>query len=353
MGIRLNKVLTELNIGLQTAVDFLKNKKSLGEIRDDATPNTKITDQQYDALVSEFSGDKAVKTQAANLFPKKKEKKVEVARTKTEENLHRQQFTPLGKIDLDSLNKPKSAPAEKPAPVEESAPEPEAAAVSQAEEKAPVVEEKAPVAEPEPVVETPVAEVAPEPETVEKKEEPVVEAPVAQPEEEAVAEEPADQQPAEAPAATQQTQEIYTLKSESKLAPKVNVLGKIDLSALNQSTRPKKKTKEEKRKQREEKAAQQRGAAVGPNGEKRKRERIRNDKVDIEAAAKQGQPGQQGGNNSNGGKKKNKGGNQNFSDQPQNQGGKNKNKNKKAVKPVEVSEEDVARQVKETLARLT
>ena len=71
MGIRLNKVLTELNIGLQTAVDFLKNKKSLGEIRDDVTTNTKISDEQYDALVHEFSSDKAVKTQADKLFPKK------------------------------------------------------------------------------------------------------------------------------------------------------------------------------------------------------------------------------------------------------------------------------------------
>ena len=75
MGVRLNKVLTELNIGLQTAVDFLKRKSSLGEIRDDATTNTKITDEQYEALVREFSGDKAVKTQAEKLFTKMKEKK--------------------------------------------------------------------------------------------------------------------------------------------------------------------------------------------------------------------------------------------------------------------------------------
>ena len=102
MGIRLNKVLTELNIGLQTAVDFLKKKTSLGDIRDDATTNTKISDEQYAALVEEFSSDKAVKTQADKLFPKKpKEKKPEaastVAKTKTEEELkQRQQFKPLG-----------------------------------------------------------------------------------------------------------------------------------------------------------------------------------------------------------------------------------------------------------------
>ena len=74
MGVRLNKVLTELNIGLQTAVDYLKNKKSLGEIKDDANMNTKINDEQYEALVKEFRGDKDVKTQAGMMFPKKKEK---------------------------------------------------------------------------------------------------------------------------------------------------------------------------------------------------------------------------------------------------------------------------------------
>ena len=155
----------------------------------------------------------------------------------------------------------------------------------------------------------------------------------------------------EEPAKRDNEPAIYTLKSEAKLAPKVNVLGKIDLSAINQSTRPKKKSKEEKRKQREEKAAQMRGGSQ-QGGEKRKRERIRTDKIDIEAAAKQ-QQGQ--------GKNKNKAKNGRPDDQrqqgggnvQQGQGGKKKNKNRQPVKPVEVSEEDVARQVKETLARLT
>ena len=235
MGVRLNKVLTELNIGLQTAVDFLRKKSNLGEVKDDATPNTKITDDQYQALVNEFNGDKEVKTQAAQLFPKKdkkKEKKPEVITVKEEV---RQSFKPLGKIDLDSIGKkpaPAAEPVEKPEPVVEK----------------PVVEaEKKPVEEkPEPVVEKP-----------EEKAEPVVESPVeepvveveqpqtvaeetTQPEDEA--EEPDDETPqvAEQPAAASTT-EVFSLRSESKLAPKVNVLGKIDLSALNQSTRPKKK----------------------------------------------------------------------------------------------------------------
>ena len=370
MGIRLNKVLTELNIGLQTAVDFLKNKASLGEIRDDVTTNTKISDQQYGALVEAFSSDKAVKTQADKLFPKKPKEKKPVStdsqpegpvKTKTEEEmLQRQQFKPLGKIDLESLNKPKPAPQPSASPEKKA--EPAAAAESQAqknvEKPAPVKEETAPVEktpveevvvekvvkveeqpQPKAVVETPVEAQAPVAEPVEERP-----APVAAPTEPVVAA-PAEPEP---PAATAPQKEIFTLKSEEKMAPKVNVLGKIDLSAINQSTRPKKKTKEEKRKQREEKAAQQRTGAQG--GEKKKRERIRTGKVDIEEAAKQQQQQQQ---QQGGGKKKNKGGNQNFSDQAS-QGGKNKkSKNRQPVKPLEVNEEDVARQVKETLARLT
>ena len=114
----------------------------------------------------------------------------------------------------------------------------------------------------------------------------------------------------------------------------MNVLGKIDLATLNQSTRPKKKSKEEKRKEREEKAQQQRG-------DKKKRERINKVRVDINAASNQP-------SNGNGGKQNNNG----------NAGGSSKNKKKNRnrggqQKPAEVSDEDVARQVKETLARLT
>jgi len=339
MGVRLNKVLTELNIGLQTAVDFLKKKSSLGEIRDDATTNTKISDEQYEALVQAFSGDKAVKTQAEKLFiNKKKDKKVEKPSVKVENEevsveQPRQQFKPLGKIDLDALNKPKAV---QPEPVKEVKPEPAAESPVKEEPKPepkPVVVEE-PKKEEVKVVETPKPQPEPKVEKVEVKEVP------AQPEKVEEAQ----------PAAPVEEKEIFTLKSETKLAPKVNVLGKIDLSTLNQSTRPKKKTKEEKRKQREEKAAQMHGGANNAqNGEKRKRERIRSGKVDIEEAAKQQQQQQQGG-----GKKKNKGGNQNFQDNNNNQQGGKKNKNKNfQPRPIEANEEDVARQVKETLARLT
>ena len=300
MGVRLNKVLSELNIGLQTAVDFLKNKKELGEVKDEMTPNTKISDEQYQALVGEFKGDKAVKTQADMIFtkkikekkPEKVEKVVEKKITATEEQLeHRPQFKPVGKIDLDAVGK---KPAEK-----------------KMEEEAPVTAAESPVEEPEIDVKV-------------KGAEPVVESPqISEPEPEV--EQPANDEPV----------------NEETTTSGVKVIGKIDLSSINQSTRPKKKTKEERRKEREEKAA----AMHQANGERKKRERIRTGKVDIEAAANQASQQQ-------GKKNKNKGGNQNFNDNQQ-QGGGKKNKKNRPVKPLEVDDEAVARQVKETLARLT
>ena len=334
MGVRLNKVLTELNIGLQTAVDYLKNKKSLGEIKDDANVNTKISDEQYQALVKEFSRDKDVKKQANMIFPKKEKKdkqKPKEQKVEMKEDT-RQTFTPLGKIDLDSLNGKK--PAAKPAaePVKEEKPAPKTAAVSPVKEEVKKEEVK------KEIEEVKVAEVKPEPK-VEVKPEPKPE-PVAEVKQEVPqSEEEPDKEPDKAP-------EVYKLKTEKKAVPNLNVVGKIDLDSLNQSTRPKKKSKEERRKEREEKQAQLHGG----NGEKKKRERIRGGKerVDIEAAANQ-----DNGNGKNGKQKKNKGGNQNFQDNGNQQQGGKKNKKNRPVKPLEVDDEAVARQVKETLARLT
>ena len=322
MGVRLNKVLTELNIGLQTAIDYLKNKPSLGEIKDDANVNTKISDEQYDALVREFKGDKDVKTQAGMIFPKKKEKpkkeiKPEPVVEVKEET--RQTFTPLGKIDLDAIGKP-AKKEEKPQQV---------STEPQKSQEGPVAEVKE---------EKPVA-AKPEKEAEQKQEQPV------ELKEEVKVELDQDEANQDDSDSPEETAEIFTLKSEEKMAPKVNVLGKIDLDSLNQSTRPKKKSKEERRKEREEKQAQMHGG----NGEKKKRERIRGGKerVDIEAAANQEK------NQNNKKNNKSKGGNQNFQDNNQQGGGKNKKKNRPIQKPLEVDDEAVARQVKETLARLT
>ncbi len=372
MSIRLNKVLTELNIGLQTAVDFLKNKKSLGEIRDDANVNTKISDEQYGALVAQFKGDKDIKNEAEKMFAKKgKDKKAE-KKSSSANDLVTQvpKFKPVGKIDLDNLgkqqvanksaahdgnaeqktaavsqsadNKPQQPSAPKPA-VEPVAPKAEQKPVQKpAADAKPTVEPK-PAAEQKPVVEPkPVPKSEPANKLEPKPTKPVAETPV---------ESPAKSAEATAPASagsSDSDNKIFTLKSEKKLAPKVNVLGKIDLSSLNQSTRPKKKSKEERKKEREEKAAQM-------HGEKKKRQRINKERVDIEAAANEG-------NNNGGGKKKknkggnnnnNGGGNNNNNGNNGNNGGGKKNKKNRQPKPIEVNEEDVARQVKETLARLT
>ncbi len=305
MGVRLNKVLSELNIGLQTAVDFLKKKSELGDIKDDATPNTKISDEQYEALVGEFNGDKAVKTKADMLFPKKpKEKKVEKKPAPAAEELLEKgplpQFKTVGKIDLDTVGKAKPTPK----------PEPVAAAEPEKPEPEPVKEEVP--------AEEPAQPVVTEPEPVEDVEETVDDEP--------------ESAEASAPATVEMAKTPGDLKAAQN-APQLNVVGKIDLDSLNQSTRPKKKSKEERKREREEKAA----------GERKKRERIRQGRVDIEAAAKMASKNE----------KKNK---PNGGQQPQGQqqqGGGKKNKKNRPVKPLEVDEEAVARQVKETLARLT
>jgi len=311
MSIRLNKAIRELNIGLQTAVDFLEKKK-LGEVKGDL--NFKLSDEQYDALVEEFKSDKDVKNNAARLFQKKpKEKKPTEPKPEPKvESLvdqHRPKFKTVGKIDLNEVGKkPAEKKVEKPVEVEQPAVEEEPKKV---EKEEPVVTTETVVPVEKNVVEESAVET--EPATTETTK------PAAE-------EEPSQQKEETEPTAS--SKEIFTTKNEDKLlnATKVNVLGKIDLSSLNQSTRPKKKSKEERRKEREEKAA----------GERKKRERIKQGRVDINAAANQQPSGANAGGNGggkSGGKKK-----------------KNRNRNQK---PLEVSEEDVARQVKETLARLT
>ena len=341
MGVRLNKVLSELNIGLQTAVDFLKKKNHLGEVKDDVTPNTKISDEQYEALVGEFKGDKAVKTKADMLFLKKpKDKKVEKTEKKSssaEELLEpRPQLKPVGKIDLDNIGKPKpSAPAAElePKPSAEVKPEPEQKPAPEvvAEQKPQMAAEPQQAPASEPVVEADAEEPAQE------VAEAVAEEPSAPSLSDSLQEEVSDDEPEvkDEQAERRSQPELAKTPGDAKVAqnaPQLNVLGKIDLSSINQSTRPKKKSKEERRKEREEKAA----------GERKKRERIRQGKVDIEAAAKQAAKSE----------KKQKDNRQQQANQQQGGGKKNK-KNRPIQKPLEVDDEAVARQVKETLARLT
>lgn len=297
MSVRLNKALRELNIGLQTAVDFLK-KKNLGEV--EATPNVKISDEQYDALIKAFSDDKDLKSKTNKILDKKKEEKEEREELKRESKAEvisakaqaaqsasdSVKLKEIGKIDLTQFEKKPKKSQEKPQKKDaiESAPKQESPEEKKVNTTAKPAEPQPAKVEEKPAAKTDNAEVKP-----------VVTPPVS--------------------------------KVETKLppAPSVNVVGKIDLENMNQSTRPKKKSKEEKRKEREEKNQQSQAA----NTEKKKRNRIVKGRVDIDEAIKK----------SNVDKK--------------HDGINGKKKKKKQLKPLEVNEEDVARQVKETLARLT
>ena len=291
MSIRLNKAIRELNIGFQTAVEFLEKRSELGEFKPELS--FKLNDGQYHALEKAFKQDAEVRSQAEKLTQKKtqdkkeaSEKKKAEAKTEKQQLAKVQKFTPLGKIDLSTVGKPKAVG--KSDVHKNSAPGKSAtAAVSQK-------------ASPKPV--KPAASAVP----VATSDNPQ------QPAENKMTDKPAEQK-------------VFTLKSEKKIQTAgPTVLGKIDLSSLNQSTRPKKKSKEERRREREEKNGQVH------NGERKKRVRINKERVDINAAANQPQP--QGGSKKNRKRNRNRGGNN---------------------KPQEVSEEDVAKQVKETLARLT
>ncbi len=376
MSIRLNKALRELNIGRQTAVGYLQKRAGvLGEVKDDL--NFKLNDKQYAALVEAFKKDAAVKEKAEQLFKKPEKKKDrDGSKPRVESGMElggHQKYTPLGKIDLNSVGK-RPVEIKSDATSEKPAAKPETAAVSQKVEPTQVkpqpapAKPEAPAAKPveapvkqEAKVEAPAAKPAEAPKAAEQK---VAEAPKAAVQQQAPAKDnkpsaPKDnvkaaqavkqnekpvqkqRQVIQKPAAVKVAEvtqpgadnkkgtEIFRTKTEVRIddTPKVTVLGKIDLSSINSSTRPKKKSRSERQRERQR---QQNGGNNGNGNNKGggKRERINNNKVDVNAAANQ-----QSGNKNGNGKKK-----------------KNRNRNNK---PQEVTDEDVARQVKETLARLT
>ena len=357
MTIRLNKVTRDLNVGITTVVDFLQKKGYTVE----ANPNTKITEEQYAALVKEFSKDKDLKIESEKIIQERQNKernkasvsiedihpelkKPEVIETVVPEDV-RPKFKPVGKIDLDGLKKKKKPavvePAETPVVQEGPAkPEPEN---KQAEvEKMEVKTEEAPVQQPQ----------------VEEKQEPK------QPEikAEELKPEPMEEEKKQQSVQENKEDEVFKIRP-TEFKSKINVVGQIDLAALNQSTRPKKKSKEEKKKEREEKDKQRqeqrkqmkdaiikeirksdektdKGGLSDEAAKKKKRNRINKERVDINATS-----------NASGASRNEKSGKNN---QNQGQGGKhNKDRFKKPVVKQEVSDEDVAKQVKETLARLT
>ena len=303
MAIKISKVAKDLNVGISTLVEFLQ--KNNQNVEDNL--NTRITDEQYEMLVRAFKNDKDLKSKsdkyssdrhkekakpapAPHVAPKEEIKTVVVPQPKV-----------VGKINLDEINKPKVVETPKPQKTEEKP-------VEKPVEKAPVK----PAAEPAPAKAEPAATPAKAPEA-----------------------------PKPAPEininkglqVNTETNEIKTVV-ETISAPKI--IGKINLDELNQQTRPKKKTKEEKRRERLANKGNN-GNAEGTE-QKKKRKRIGKEKVDIENSSNQNAaPGGRGDDN-------------------QKRGGKNKQdrqpKVKRHIKP-EVSEEDVQKQIKETLARLT
>ena len=353
MSIRLNKALRELNIGLQTAVEFLENKKELGEVK--AEPSFKISDEQYQALNDAFSKDKEVRDQAEKLFTKKtkdKKRAPEQKNNRSENVLEsgRQQYKPLGKIDLDSLGKKSAVQsvADKPEVHEQ-----ETAAVSPAPNKEIVKAENKDEKRQQNVSQHKQNMKQENQQKTQQAKSHESKGLQTGHNQQKAAHHKGDNQPSKVENKTQQDQtavalggsSVFTLKSEKKMSSnEPKVLGKIDLSSLNQSTRPKKKSKEERRKEREEKLAQQ-------HSERKKRVRINKERVDINAEAKNnngdGGNGQNRGNN--GGNKKNRNKNRNNN----NNNNKGNNNNRGNQRQIEVDDEAVARQVKETLARLT
>lgn len=358
MSIRLIKVSKDLNVGINTLVEFLQKKG----IAIEANPNTKIDDEQYDLLISEFAKDKKVKlassrnkeiqkekkatTQVEENEPEEEKRVVEEIKTEVPEDI-KPQIQIVDKIDLDNLNNKHKN--NKQTPVEE-------VTVSE-----PIVEEKVQESTPEPVKEeTPSQNTDKE---SEKEDVIVVETPT---NEIKVTETHQDNKQEVQPDETEKTVEI-TSNSENQegdddvfrlnsptIKSNIVVKGTIDLSSINDKTRPAKKTKAEKKKERldkelsdskkvkentvkllkKESVDEQKKGNTDSDDPKKKRARIKKGKVDIEKGI-QATPGHANAN----------------------KGDKTRPNNPRRQAPVlnkaNVTEEDVQKQIKETLARLT
>ena len=388
MTIRLNKVTRDLNVGITTVVEFLQKKGYTIE----ASPNAKITEEQYAVLVKEFSTDKNLKIESEKFsqerqnkdrnkasisiegFESKKEKE-EVVKTVIPEEA-RPKLKQVGKIDLDNLNKKTASKVVEPA----------AKVIEQTPKAEPVVEKVVERKEtPQPEKETPkpvvVEEKKPEPApqpapapVLEEKKEPKIEKTE---EKTPQVKEMEKETPEAAPVQEKEEDDVFKIRP-TEFKSKINVVGQIDLAALNQSTRPKKKSKEEKRKEREEKDKQRQEQRklmkdaiikeirkgddkISKNlvnddaAKKKKRNRINKERVDINAAGTTNVGGASNNNQRNDNANRPNRNNNSKPNSNNNQGGGkfNKDRFKKPVVKAEVSDEDVAKQVKETLARLT
>ena len=320
MAIKLIKACKELNIGMSTAVEFCQKQGK--EIATD--PNTRIDDDLYLMLAKEFNKDMALKLQADRQAQERQEREIPTSVSVNTPKMEEVEATVgpkiVGKIELDAERKAREA-AEAKAAAEAAAAE--AARLREEAEAARLAKEAA-------EAERRAAEQARLEAERQAKAKAEAEARAA------AATKDDDGEPA--PARPQ----MARTPSDGKQLSGPKVLGKIDLSNLNQATHPRQKSKEEKKRERQERERleRERKAAAKNNnksnggknnndngkgdnsfgdGEKRHRERIKQNKVDINDA--------------------------------RNQKGKPNSKSKKKQK-VEIDDEEVQRQIKETIARI-
>ena len=351
MSIRLNKVIKEFNVGLQTVVDFLTTKGF--EVK--ASPSEKISDAQYDLLRQEFGADRDLRTEAEKMIQNRQKEKIQKEKKASRKDVAteikteiptelRPKVKVMGTIDLNQKKADDKTSAQKQVKDEETK---EVAPgntnnsnnTSNTTEAPKTNDTESEMSKPQTNNTTEAANVAAN----------------EQNDGQAAAQQGKKQKQKlsveeRAAAIGEENNGVFKLHTQTEIAgPKV--LGVIDLSSINQTTRPKKKSKEERRKEREEKNRQGRGgnnnAAQGQNaGEKKKRTRIGKERVDVNAASnQQGNKGRQNQGNQQGGANNAQGGSKRS---------KERNRRAKEQQPKqEISDEDVAKQVKETLARLT
>lgn len=347
---KISKIAKDLNVSLPTVIEYLRKQN----ISIDESPNTRVEDDIVEMLNSAFKSDQEVKNRSAQITNERKENRAKPAPAPApapepeQQPAAPQRVRILGKIELDSKGNPvvrKPEPAPKPAP----APKPETPVAPKPQSVPETKPEAAPKAAPAPKVEKPLETPAPKPEAKPQ------EMPEVQPQHKAETQKttPIEPQkvtdtPKEATVATEPAQEpeIFTLE-RPKAAPSLNIVGKIDLDALNQNTRPKKKGKEERRGAGRDR---QQPGATGDADRKKRRRIAGKEKVDIEKVGRSAGSGEGQGQRQSDNRRNNR---QDSAAQRPEKRRQPQNAPRKPVAQPEVNEEDVQKQVKETLARLT
>ena len=336
MRTKLSKIAKDLNVGIGTAAELLRKHNI--DVADD--PNIRIDEHAIDILTRAFSTDKNAKVQATDQATQRREDKKTARQEREKAAEARKPIGPriVGQIDLNTgrpIEKAPERPAEK---TPEQRQQPKPAAPQQSKPETPTQQTSQPAKSPEPEAQprqqqkpTPVKEEKPRQE--------------AKPEQKPARTEKAHDQKKKPEVEVTETNGIYRVKTVAE-APKIKVLGTIDLDTLNQNTRPKKKSRSERSRAG---GAQGSGNSQAGGGDRRRRNRIGKEKVDIDKAAAHGvnqRPEKQSTKGSKGGQQSD----------PAHEGrnrGKKRGDSKREPQRQEVSAEDVQKQVKETLARLT